>query len=95
MTEARKKTDQILDGIIAAGVWILAFMAPPLIAPPKGDVYMGEPFLGIPLAIVLFIYVVRHFRNATAGDNIQVGDLVAKVIAPLVIFLLASWLSFA
>jgi len=95
LTEIRKNSDQIVDGIITAGVWILALSLPLEIYPPKGDVIVGSPVLGIPLAIIFFGYIIRNFRMATTGDSIQVSDLIAKVIVPVTIFSVLTWAYFS
>ena len=92
LTESRAKLDQVVDGIIVAGVWILAFMLPELIYPPKGDVITASPIVGIPLALVFVVYIVRNFQKATGGTSTQKGDLLAKALGPLIIFSLMSWL---
>ena len=47
-------------------------------------------WLGLLLAVFIVIYVSINLKNALVGGKVQVGDLVAKVIAPLIIFLGSS-----
>ncbi len=74
LTEVRKKSDQVLDGIITAGAWILALIALAYIAIPEGDVYSGEPFVPIFLAAILLVYIVRHFRALEGSPGARLAQ---------------------
>ena len=94
LATSRKLFDQILDGIIVAGIWILAFLLPIQVYPPQGDVIHGSILFGLPLAIIFAAYIVKSLRDALNGAKVRIDDLVARVIAPLVIFIGTSVLYF-
>ena len=86
MTETRSILDQMLDGIIAAGAWMLALTLPALLFAEQGCVNAGYPVMGLILAVVLYAYIRVNARNACAGERTEVGDLLARVVTPLLIF---------
>lgn len=94
MAELRKVLSQVFSGVVVVGVWILALNLPLLVYAPNGPDAMGPVWLGVLLSVFFVAYIAKNFRNALKGARVQIGDLVAKVIVPLTIFVGMSALYF-
>ncbi|MDJ0910205.1 MAG: hypothetical protein QNI99_13490 [Woeseiaceae bacterium] len=88
----RNTFDQILDGVITAGAWVFALMLPVLLFQPDTCTISGFPVLTLLLALGLIVYVRANLRDALADGTIVVSDLLARVIAPILLFVAGLFL---
>ena len=56
-----------------------------VVLPPKGDVIVRSWWLGLILAVMFLAYTGANLKKVLASDSVNVGDLVARVILPVII----------
>ena len=86
MTETRTHLDQVIDGIFTASAWLVALMLPVILFQEPTCLNQGVPVIELGFAALLFVYIRRNLRTAVAGDRTKYGDLLARVIVPLLLF---------
>ncbi len=86
MTGSRTIFRQAIDGVILVGVWLVALVAPLFLAPSKGDIITQSIWLGLSFVVLVVVYIGVNLRKILMRETINIGDLIAKVVAPILIF---------
>jgi hypothetical protein len=80
---------QVVSGVLVVAIWCLALMMPAGISAQLdawGD-DLGPEALSLLLVPFFFYYIAANFKRSVTGEKVQIGDFVAKVAIPLILFI--------
>ena len=89
MTSLWELLKQVVSGVLVVAIWCLALTLPasvPALLDAWGDVLGPEAF-SLLLVPFFFYYIATNFKRSVTGEKVQIGDLVAKVAIPLILFI--------
>ncbi len=80
---------QVVSGVLVFAIWYFALAMPAGISAlldAWGD-ELGPEALSLLLVPFFFYYIATNFKRSVTGEKVQIGDFVAKVAIPLILFI--------